>query len=373
MPPPAGPGPSYRWYLESRIEGTPQRRRVAVHPLPFRVGRNPGVSLRLDSDAVSKEHAEFFARGDALMLRDLGSRNGTLVNGEVVGEVEVKDGDSLLFAREEFRLGRQEIREADSQALEPPTARLQDMALPQHFVEGTKELPALLRERQVSVVFQPIVSLPSGTPVGYEALGRGRHPRLPIDPLDLFRVATAVGREAELSRVFRERALEIAQAHDRLSALFVNVHHAELERPGDLVAEIAEARQRRPRLRLTLEVNEHALANLQSIGRLQSQLRHSGVGIAYDDFGSDQARLLELAEVPPYYLKFAMDFVRGIDEAGVARQRLLTSLVSFARELLVYTVAQGVETAREADVCMRIGFTHGQGFYFGRPRPAEEI
>jgi EAL domain-containing protein (putative c-di-GMP-specific phosphodiesterase class I) len=68
-----------------------------------------------------------------------------------------------------------------------------------------------------------------------------------------------------------------------------------------------------------------------------------------------------------------MLFVRGIDAAPDTRQRLLTSLVSVARDLLVYTVAEGVETAGEADVCMRIGFTHAQGFFFGRPRPISEI
>jgi EAL domain-containing protein (putative c-di-GMP-specific phosphodiesterase class I) len=97
------------------------------------------------------------------------------------------------------------------------------------------------------------------------------------------------------------------------------------------------------------------------------------VGIAYDDFGAGQARLLELAEVPPHYLKFDMSFVRGIDAAPATRQRLLSSLVTVARDLLVYTVAEGVETAEEADACMRVGFTHAQGFYFGRPRAIEDM
>ena len=97
---------------------------------------------------------------------------------------------------------------------------------------------------------------------------------------------------------------------------------------------------------------------------LRTQLSRSAVGLAYDDFGAGQARLLELAEVPPHYLKFDMSFVRGIDSAPASRQRMLTSLVSVARDLLVYTVAEGVETAEEADVCMRIGFTHAQGFFF---------
>ena len=97
------------------------------------------------------------------------------------------------------------------------------------------------------------------------------------------------------------------------------------------------------------------------------------MGLAYDDFGAGQARLLELAEVPPHYLKFDMSFVRGIHEAGPRRRHLLTSLVSVARDLLVYTVAEGVESKEEAEVCMRIGFTHAQGFHFGRPRPVEEL
>ena len=67
------------------------------------------------------------------------------------------------------------------------------------------------------MLFQPIVSLPSGTVAGYEALGRGCHPRLPEPPLELFRVAAAVGAEAELSRLFRETALELVQDTERFS------------------------------------------------------------------------------------------------------------------------------------------------------------
>jgi EAL domain-containing protein (putative c-di-GMP-specific phosphodiesterase class I) len=365
------PARTFRFYLESLVEGGRQLRRIAVHPLPFRVGRLPDLALSLGSDSVSKEHAELFLRGGVLHVRDLGSKNGTFVNSERVGEAPLREGDILHFAQLEFRVGRQEIDEADEAGLEPSTVALNDMALPEQFVEGARELPDLLSGRQVTAVFQPIVSLPSGSLVGYEALGRGRHPRLPEAPLDLFRIAAGVGAEAELSQVFREKALELAVVRGRFPALFLNVHPAELERPG-LVPAVVEARQRAPQLRMTLEVHEGALADLERVDRLRTQLSRSGVGIAYDDFGAGQARLLELAEVPPHYLKFDMSFVRGIDSASPSRQRLLTSLVSVARDLLVYTVAEGVETAEEADVCMRIGFTHAQGFFFGRPRPIEE-
>jgi len=371
-PAPAPPVPTFRWYLESLVEGGRQLRRIAVQPLPFRVGRLPDLDLTLASDSVSKEHGELFLRGGVLHVRDLGSKNGTFVNSERVGEAPLREGDIVHFAQVEFRVGRQEIDGGDELGLEPSTVSLGDLKLPEQFVEGTRELPELLRGRQVIMVFQPIVSLPSGTLAGYEALGRGRHPRLPEAPLDLFRIAAGVGAEAELSQLFRETALELVLVKSRFPALFLNVHPAELE-TASLVPAVVEARRKVPHLRLTLEVHEGALADLASVDRLRTQLSRSGVGIAYDDFGAGQARLLELAEVPPHYLKFDMSFVRGIDTAPASRQRLLSSLVSVARDLLVYTVAEGVETAEEAEVCMRIGFTHAQGFFFGRPRPIEEI
>jgi EAL domain-containing protein (putative c-di-GMP-specific phosphodiesterase class I) len=369
------PGPTdrtCRWYLESFVAGGRQLRRIALAPLPFRVGRLPDLALTLASESVSKEHAELFLRGLSLWVRDLGSKNGTLVNNEHVTEKELHEGDILHFAQVEFRVGRQEIDEPEEQGLEPSTVSLAEMKLPQQFVEGARELPQLLEQRQVTSLFQPIVSLPAINPIGYEALGRGRHPRLPEAPLELFDVARGVGAEAELSQLFRENALQLARGRTGFPALFVNVHAAELKRPG-LVRAVTEARQRAPQLRLTLEVHEAALDDVKSIDLLCTQLRQSRIGMAYDDFGAGQARLLELAEVPPDFLKFDMSFIRGIDAAPVSRRSLLTSLVSVARDLLVQTVAEGVETAAEADACMRIGFTHAQGFFFGRPRPIEQV
>jgi EAL domain-containing protein (putative c-di-GMP-specific phosphodiesterase class I) len=364
--------PTFRWYLESFVEGGRQLRRITVYPFPFRVGRLTGLNLALASDSVSKEHAELFLKDGELWVLDLRSKNGTFVNYKRV-EVEsrVREGDILHFAQAEFRLGRQEIDEAGAHGLEPPTVSLGQAPLPEQFVEGARQLPELLGRRQVTALFQPIVSLPSGALVGYEALGRGEHPQLPPTPLELFRIAASMGAERALSALFREKALELARRRPRIPALFLNLHHAELDEP-DLVPRIADACRAFPRLRLTLDVHEGALANMVGVGRLRTQLSRFDAGLAYDDFGAGQARLLELAEVPPHYLKFDMSFVRGIDAAAPSRQRLLTSLVSVARDLLVYTVAEGVETAAEADVCMRIGFTHAQGFFFGKPRPIDE-
>jgi EAL domain-containing protein (putative c-di-GMP-specific phosphodiesterase class I) len=363
----------FRWYLESLVEGGRQLRRITVHPLPFRVGRLPGLDLSLASDSVSKEHAELFVRRGQLRVVDLASKNGTFVNSERVTEVAVREGDILHFAQVEFRVGRQEIEEPPSGPdLGPPTAAMARRDLPRQFVEGSRQLPELLARRQVTSLFQPIVSLPSGAVAGYEALGRGEHAQLPREPRDLFRIAAGVGAEAALSALFREKALELTRRHPRISALFLNVHPAELDQP-DLLGSIVDAHQDTPGLRITLELEESALADFAAIERLRSELSRCNVALAYDDFGAGQARLLELAEAPPHFLKFDMSFVRGIDRAPQTRRLLLSSLVGVARDLLVYTVAEGVETAEEADVCMRVGFTHAQGFFYGRPCPIDEI
>ena len=101
--PPSSP-PSRRarpaWHLEFALDGEP--RRVALHPLPFRIGRRPGLELVLPGDSVSKVHAEIYKDGDTLRLRDLGSTNGSFVNGEPVEDGPLAEGDVLHFADLEF-------------------------------------------------------------------------------------------------------------------------------------------------------------------------------------------------------------------------------------------------------------------------------
>ena len=364
-----------RWFLESLVDGGRRLRRVPIHPLPFRIGRKQGLDLPLAADSVSKEHAEIYPEGEDLKLRDLRSTNGTFVNHDRIEDTSIREGDILHFADFEFRLGRQEFEEAAAtgeQAEEPSTRRLRDGDLPHQFVEGTRELMELLRRGAVSAVYQPIVQLPGGAIAGYEVLGRGTFPGLPESPEALFRIAASVGLEAELSALFRRKAVELVAGRTGMAPLFLNTHPSELSQPG-LLDSLAEVLRQAPQLQLFLEIHEGALADPSSIAELRSGLTKLGIGLAYDDFGAGQARLLELAEVPPHYLKFDIKFVRGIDQAPPSKRRLLTSLVSVARDLLVKTVAEGIETAAEADVCVKVGFTHAQGFHFSHPLPVERL
>jgi hypothetical protein len=74
-------------------------------PYPLRIGRDPASGLRLNHETVSRVHAELSRQGGLWVLRDLGSTNGTTVNGRrVIGATVVKDGDQIGFGRMTFRL-----------------------------------------------------------------------------------------------------------------------------------------------------------------------------------------------------------------------------------------------------------------------------
>jgi EAL domain-containing protein (putative c-di-GMP-specific phosphodiesterase class I) len=360
------------WHLESHVEGGRQLRRVRIHPLPFRIGRRPGLELVLAAESVSKIHAEIYWADDGLHLRDLESTNGTFLNRQSIKDAPLHEGDILHFADFEFRLAQQVEPEASAREEEdvPATVSLAHKELPGKFVQGTRELKEMIRDRAVSVMFQPIVLLPKGTVVAYEALGRGRHPGLPEGPSELFKIAESIGLEVELSQLFRWKAVELVRYRTGLPKLFLNTHPAELDEPG-LLDSLKELREMAPWLNLALEIHEGVLADPASIADLRSQLSAIQIGLAYDDFGAGQARLLELGEAPPNYLKFDIRFVSGIDHAPTSKRRLLTSLIGMARDLLMKTVAEGIETPGEAEVCSKLGFTHAQGFHFGRPIPVD--
>jgi EAL domain-containing protein (putative c-di-GMP-specific phosphodiesterase class I) len=361
------------WYLESRSPDDSHPSRVPVVPLPFRLGRRWDLPLALASQSVSWEHAEIVDDGEGgLRVRDLGSRNGTFVNGRrVEGEVALAEGDLLRVAVLEFRLGC-----AGSQTqLRLPTAEPGDVlpltGEPAEQARLEQIFAAMIAERDVEVAFQPIVDLrrhPGQAVLGFEALGRCRRAGLPRTPGELFEAAARLGLAAELSQLFLARAVEVAARHLPTGAtLFTNTHPAELERPEQLLRAVRAARERAPGLHLVLEVHERAVAGLAVMRHLHAGLRELGVRIAYDDFGAGQSRLLELAEVPPDVLKVDGSMVRGLELAAPARRAVLAAMLQMAAGLGIVTVAEGVETAAEADGCRQLGFDGAQGFLYGRP------
>jgi len=329
---------------------------------PFRVGRRAKDGLRVPSSGVSSAHAELEHDGERIWVRDLNSTNGTYVNRRRVhGRQAIKDGDVLHFATSEFALRL--LREEDDG--ERTVHRTID-ELP-HRMGGQEAVNRMLSERAVTVHFQPIVDLRiERRPVGWEALGRGALEGLPVSPAEVLDRAHEVGRAALLSELFRVRAMELMGPIGSDATIFLNCHPVELG-TDRLVESMAELRTLAPQAQLVLEIHEKAVTDVGELRALVAALTVLGIRTAYDDFGAGQARLLELVDATPSFVKFDKAWTRGIETPTSRHHRLVSTLVQMVLDFGIVPVCEGIETEEQAVASVDVGFRLGQGFLFGRP------
>ena len=329
----------------------------ALRKFPCQVGRQPGLDLRIPHPTVSLIHAEIRREGEFLNVCDLGSRNGTFVNGKRLTHPQtVRAGDLLQFGAVVFRVHQQAHLNI---SMTCQSEEVGDLAL------ALAQFDKLISEPVVVPYYQPIVTSTEGLAIAYEALARSS--LFGLDkPAMMFRAAEYFQMEAELSRLLRKAGLTVSSP-DAQPHLFLNTHPSELADLKRLILSLREIRRARPQQPMTLEVHEAAAVDLATMKMLRLVLTDLEMKLAYDDFGAGQARLNELVEARPDFLKFDRKLISGLDSASPNRQQLVQSLVAMSRQIGITTLAEGVETAEEAAACRQIGFELMQGFYFGKP------
>jgi EAL domain-containing protein (putative c-di-GMP-specific phosphodiesterase class I) len=346
------------WLLSECLPAEAAPRTIALREFPFMVGRLPECSLCIPAAKVSKQHAQICSEAGRLYVNDLGSTNGTFVNRRrVSGREPLHDGDMLYFASEAFRVQR---KAAD--------AHMRTVAEGSFvIVESLCQFDRLMSERAIIPHFQPVVSLHGGEIVGYEMLARGSLSGLE-GPGAMFGAAQRLGQEIELSMLLRSEGVRVGQRLPGQPRLYLNTHPAEVAAPK-LVPSLKDIRCLAPRLPITIEVHEAAVARVEDLLELRAACRELNMQLAYDDFGAGQARLDELARVAPDCVKFDMRLVRDLHHAPAERLLVTERLVALVRELGIVPLAEGVENQEEADACRNVGFTLAQGYFFGRPAP----
>jgi EAL domain-containing protein (putative c-di-GMP-specific phosphodiesterase class I) len=333
---------------------------ISVRGLPCQIGRKSDADVQLSHLSVSGSHAVIFAEGSTLLLKDLGSRNGTFLNGRRIASAEsIREGDLMQFGEVAFRLQRDITH---SQSITPSAESLCDLAL------ALAQFDRLLADKAFVAHYQPIVAAQSHSTIAYEALARSRMFGL-TSPAMMFKAAAYFSMEAELSRLLRTAAIDL-RAVASPPHLFLNTHPKEMQDLTELVKSLRQLRKQFPAAPITLEVHESSAAEMTSMKMLRLALTDLRIELAYDDFGAGQSRFEELIEARPDVLKFDMKLIRNIHEAPTSRQQLLGSLVKMARELGIRTLAEGVEKREEVELCQEVGFELFQGYYFGKPGPA---
>jgi len=355
--PAAQPPAAVTWTLSEIRNDGHSPRVVTLSDMPVTVGRAPNSMLCIPSSSVSKRHAEIRMAAEGPVVHDLGSTNGTHVNGERIECVQLKAGDVLQFANSVFRIGAQQP--------EDHSATREEGAQP--WAQALIQFDSLMNSTGLLPHFQAVVDIATGATTGYEMLARSslsglEHPGL------MFSTAAQLDQEVALSEMLRMAGVESACTMATPGEIFLNTHPKEIGHPQFLKS-LDAIRAAAPKLPVVIELHEGAITSAAEMREIRNHLQSLNMGLAYDDFGAGQARLDELADVPPDYLKFDIKLIRNIDDTSSPKHSLVASLVEMVLQLGVAPLAEGVETAAEASACIDLGFRFAQGYFYARPTP----
>jgi len=243
------------------------------------------------------------------------------------------------------------------------------------------DLTEALNSDQLTLYYQPLVSLEDGRRIGYEALMRWRHPGLGlVSPDEFIGLAEKTGIIRRIGQWGLRRAAQdwpqLRAAHPEGTPLFVSVNLSapEMCSPG-IVDQIHECLQHcgMPMTALRIELTETTVVNnvdavIDSINRLRAW----GAGVALDDFGTGYAGLDYLQNMAFSSIKIDRAFVQQMHTSNRSFH-IIQSALELSRRLGIHSVAEGIEDAQTAQALGALGCDIGQGYYFSRPLPLAEI
>ncbi|MCU1427700.1 MAG: hypothetical protein JWL83_1700 [Actinomycetia bacterium] len=280
-------------------------------------------------------------------------------------ETLLRDADAAMYRAKARGRDRFEIFDHEMRAQAAARAEME------------RALHQALERGQLQLYYQPQWSLADGRLVAFEALLRWEHPdRGTLTPAEFLTVADEAGLTMPIGAwvmgAAYAQASRWASLFARAPTIWVNVSARQLVHP-ELVATMKDAiRRAGPHVSLGVEITEDALMNDPGTAIAATrELRDLDVRIAIDDFGTGYASLNYVKLFPVDTLKIGRSFVER-----VARDRqdsaIVAAIIGLSRSLGLETIAEGVETAEQAEALRRLGCDAAQGYHFARPLPADE-
>ena len=262
---------------------------------------------------------------------------------------------------------------------------LYQSTMAQHLVAQVgleQDLHGAIENGELKVHYQPIVTLEAGKIAGLEALVRWQHPeRGMVSPGLFIPIAEETGQIIELGAlVLEESCRQLVRWQTRwpeAKDLFVSVNLS----PEQLleqellqrVSDILERTGAKPTA-IKLELTETAfIKNPTAVGDTLQALSGMGFQLALDDFGTGYSSLGYLNRFPFDTLKIDRSFVTALDGRDCKSFVLVDAIAQMGRHLGMQVVAEGIETADQAELLRTIGCGYAQGYFFARPAAPDDI
>lgn len=245
------------------------------------------------------------------------------------------------------------------------------------------DLRRALERRQIKVVYQPIIYLPTEELAGFEALVRWDHPKHgTLNPQEFIPVAEESDLIVKLGSFVLNEAVEQAakwqkQLPRAQHPLFVsvNVSSRQLFRQ-DLIQEIRHIIGKAivPAGVLRLEITESlVMENPERAAEMLDMLKLAGAGLSLDDFGTGYSSLAYLERFPFDTIKLDRHLVQSTSEGDGSGPVIVRSIVAMAKELDKKIVAEGVEASGDVGFLRSIGCQYAQGYYYGEAMGERDV
>ena len=243
------------------------------------------------------------------------------------------------------------------------------------------ELRNALTRGDLAVHYQPVVSVASGLPVGFEALARWHHPQHGvIPPSEFIPIAEEAGIVAEVDLfVLRSACKQLRGWQQELPALAQATLSVNLSGQGfsakglaGQVAQVLAETDFDPQL-LKLEITEGILVRPNGVAHdTLDALRALGVQLHIDDFGTGYSSLSYLQHLPVSTLKIDRSFVANMTQSRESAE-LVKTIVTMAQTLGLQVTAEGIETSEQLEQLKGLGCEFGQGYLFSKPLDAPAV
>jgi sensor c-di-GMP phosphodiesterase-like protein len=238
---------------------------------------------------------------------------------------------------------------------------------------------AISRRQGFHCLYQPIVELTSGQPIGCEVLARFRDELGDLYPDQFIPIVLKLGKTWEFTEIILAISLpELKPLTARHPDFKVSVNFFPLDLNNNLLDRITASRPLNYAIendiRLNCELLETGFGDATLIGETLLYLHAQKFTVAIDDFGTGTSNLKQIRGMKANFIKVDKSFISGLSiENASVRSSLIPHIVDIAREVGVEVIAEGVETPAQVQVLESQHIRYGQGYFFSRPAGVHEL
>jgi diguanylate cyclase (GGDEF)-like protein/PAS domain S-box-containing protein len=288
-------------------------------------------------------------------------------NGYEHAEDVLRDADTAMYQAKSLGRARYEVFDQGMHAKAPDSAEIET------------DLWQALERNELTLDYQPIVSLKTGKIAGFEALLRWMHPsRGVVSPLEFISVAEETGLIIPIGQWVLNQACrqtrEWQKRYPQRPPLQVSVNLSPKQfMQRDLIDQISLALDSGglSPASLKVEITEGmVMQNVESTMQMLGQLQALGIAISLDDFGTGYSSLSYLHRFPISTLKIDQSFVSSMSNTQESLE-IVRTILGLARNLKMEVIAEGVETLEQAVELRSMNCDYGQGYYFSKALNAD--